>query len=304
MLKPMLFWISLGLSLTIRADPQVVVTIKPIHALVSGIMDGVNTPYLLLAGGESPHTYSLRPSQVKQLHQADLLVWIGPAVEKFLEKPLTTLSDQTQVLRLLDVPDLTLLKARRGETWENHHHHHDSHPATETEIDQHIWLDPHNAQAMVLAITPVLSQIDPNNAPRYQQNATRLIEQLDQLDQELKKQIAPVKELPFLVFHDAYQYFENRYGIAAVGSISLSPETRPSVKRLHELRSRIKQLQVRCVLSEPQFESALVTTLIEGTLTRRGILDPLGVELTAGTEAYFILLRNLAKSLSQCLLNQ
>jgi zinc transport system substrate-binding protein len=295
------------LTLTAQANstapvPHVVVTIKPIHALVSGIMDGVGTPHLLLQGGESPHSYSLRPSQVKQLHAADLLIWVGPAVEIFLEKTITTLSDKTKRLRLLKVQGLTLLKGRKGGAWETHHHDDSHHGAFD--VDPHIWLDPDNAKVIVQTIAHALSQIDANNAIHYTANATRLTKCLDQLDQNLTHQLAPVKDLPYLVFHDAYQYFEHRYGLTVVGAISLSPETRPSAKRLRLLRARIKNQQVRCVFSEPQFESALVATLIEDTSVRRGTLDPLGAELAAGTSVYVTLLRNLAKSLKQCLLNQ
>lgn len=302
----LLIFLWLAVLLTSCADqapaPQVVVTIKPIHALVSGVMDGVDTPLLLLQGWESPHNYSMRPSLVRQLHAATLVVSVGPTVETFLEKTLSTLSEKKPILRLIEVPGLTLLKVRDGDAWESHHHS-DSHHQ-DFEIDPHIWLDPHNAKIMVQTIAETLSQIDANNAARYAANATLLAEQLDQLDQNLKRQLAPIINLPYLVFHDAYQYFENRYDLAVVGAINLSPETSPSARRLHKLRVRLQNQQVRCVFSEPQFESALVATLIEDTSVQRGILDPLGAELAAGVGAYFTLLDNFAKSLNQCLLKQ
>jgi zinc transport system substrate-binding protein len=228
-----------------------------------------------------------------------VVVWVGPTVETFLEKTMTTLSDKTQILRLIDVPGLNLLKVRKGKVWETHHHdeHHDS----EFEIDPHIWLSPDNAKIIVQAIARILSQIDANNTARYTANASRLVAQLEQFDQTLKQQLAPVKALPFLVFHDAYQYFEHHYGLTAVGAITLSPESRPSVRRLYQLRARLKKQQIRCIFSEPQFESALVATLIEGSSVRRGVLDPLGADLVAGTESYFTLLGNLANEVKQCL---
>jgi zinc transport system substrate-binding protein len=306
----------LGLIMPIAGltAPQVVVTLKPIHALVTGVMAGVETPYLLLSGGESPHSYSLRPSQLRKLHQADLLIWVGPSVETFLVKPLSSLNEnKSKILALFELDGLTRLKARRGENWEIHHHDHHDNEAHQLdsklelqepahEFDQHIWLDPHNAKMMVMAIAQILSQLDAINAERYNSNANQLITQLEKLDQELQAQLAPVKTIPFLVFHDAYHYLENRYGLTAVGSISLSPATSPSAQHLHQLRHRIHSLQVRCVFSEPQFESALVATVIDGTSTRRGILDPLGADLKPGTTAYFTLLRQLADSLRECLL--
>lgn len=258
---------------------QVIVTIKPIYALVSGVMEGVGTPYLLLHGGESPHNYTLRPSQVRQLHAASLIVWVGPTVEAFLEKTLTTVNKP--LLRLIDIPDLTLLKT-----------HHDDH-----DFNPHIWLDPHNAMIMVTAIATALSQNDPHNANRYHANAQNLITQLKQLDHHIKAQLNSIKDIPYMVFHDAYQYFEHRYGLKSVGTISISPESRPSVKHLYELRERLKKKDVRCVFTEPQFESSLVASLIENTTVRQGILDPLG------TNNYFTLLSNLADSLKACLLS-
>lgn len=316
------FWLGiflLWITFTAQASqvPQVVVSIKPIHSLVMSVMEGIAVPYLLLSGGESPHTYSLRPSQVRQLHQANLLIWIGPNIETFLGKTVATLSNQTQQLRLFEVPGLTLLKIRQGGTWEATHSHgkEEAAPAHEPAVnsekfkqayqwDQHLWLDPHNAKVMVSAIAQALSQVDPDRASYYNHNANLLIQRLDELDQSLQKELSASQNLPFLVFHDAYHYFENRYHLKAVGSITLSPEILPSAKRLQALRTRINQLQVRCVFSEPQFESALVKTLIEGTSVRPGTLDPLGANLAAGKEAYFELLHQLAQSLNECLLPQ
>jgi len=301
-----LYIIAALLSLSLIAPvnhasaPQVVVTIKPIHALVSGVMDGVGTPYLLLSGGESPHSYSLRPSQVRKLRKTAVVIWVSPNVETFLAKIITTLSDKTQILRLIDLHGLDLLKVRNGKDWDTHHH--DEHPDNDFDVDPHIWLNPENAKIIVQAIAQTLSHIDPNNTVHYRANAVSMIEQLDLLDKNIKQQLASVKTIPFLVFHDAYQYFEQRYQLTVVGAINLSPENRPSVRRLYHLRSRLKKQQIRCVFSEPQFESALVATVIEGSTVRRGVLDPLGADLAIGTKSYFTLLNNMAHSLKQCLL--
>ena len=303
MQKYLPLWLGILLILMVPAnqasEPQIVVTIKPIHALVSGVMAEVGTPDLLLPGGESPHNYSLPLSQVRQLHAATLVIWVGPTVETFLDKTLTTLSHKTQILRLIEVPNLTLLKIRDGKAWETHHHH-ESHD-NDFEIDPHIWLSPNNAKILVHTIAQTLQKIDTNNATRYRTNAAHLVKRLEQLDHSLNQQLVPIKKLPYLVFHDAYQYFEHHYGLTAMGAVSLSTDIPISVKRLHQLRARLKNPQIRCIFSEPQFESPLVATLIENTSVRRGTLDPLGAALPAGTESYFTLLRNLAFSLKQCL---
>lgn len=305
MLRYMILSIIILWNVAVSASPQVLVTIKPIYALVSGVMGEVGTPTLLLQGGESPHSYSLKPSQVKQLHQANLVVWVGPGIEKFLEKPLSLLNSNTTVLRLFDVEGLKLLKVRNSAAWEDHSPDHASlskESGQPEEFDQHFWLDPQNAQIVVKAVVAALSQIDPLSASRYQDNAIHLLEQLKQLDDELQTQLIPVKNKNFLVFHDAYQYFENRYELSAVGVINLHPEQNSGAKHLHELRETIKIQKVQCVFSEPQFEPTLVATVIEKTEVRQGILDPLGVNLPAGSDGYFMLLRRLAKSLRDCLL--
>lgn len=293
-------FVGIGLLLSVSgwADgvPRVVVTLKPIHALASRIMMGVGTPYVLLGGGESPHAYSLRPSQVKQLQEADVLIWVGPALETFLQKPIATLSDSTRVLSLMEVAGLMLLKTREGGVWESHQEHE------EGRLDPHIWLDPHNVEVMVHAIAEVLGQLDVAHAALYAANTIDLLRELEEVDRQLQDQLAPVSKVPFLVFHDAYQYFEQHYGLTAVGAITLSPEQQPSVKRLRELQAHIKELNVRCVFSEPQFEPALVAALMEGTTARSGVLDPLGASLSAGPQAYVTLLRNLADSMRACLL--
>lgn len=289
-----------GLTLVQAKDiPQILVTLKPIHALVSGVMEGIGQPDLLLSGDESPHTYHFKPSQMSRLSQADLVIWVGPAIEIFLAKPLSLHS--VKQLKLSGLQGLTLLKLRSGALWEEDDHHSLSSPTEDFQFDQHIWLDPHNAQVMVMAIAEKLGQIDVAHATSYHTNALRFNERLKQLDQSLKKQLTPLKQLPFIVFHDAYQYFENRYGLTILGVVSLSPEQRPSVRRLHELRQRMSQ--ARCIFKEPQFESALITTLLEGTSTRVNTLDPLGMQLQSGTEAYFQLLQNLGHSLSTCLID-
>jgi zinc transport system substrate-binding protein len=249
-------------------EPNVIVTITPIHSLVTEIMKGVAKPYLLLKSGESPHHYSLRPSKVRRLHAADLIIWVAPTIETFLQKSLRIID--IEEIRLIDLPNLNLLNT-----------------------DPHIWLDPNNAQVMVQAIAATLANIDSVNAQTYVNNANNLVIKIKALDEQLKLKLAPIQDVPYLVFHDAYKYFEHHYKLAAVGSIKLSPETRLSVRRVYKLRRKIKH--IRCIFSEPQFQSPLVRILTEDTSVKHGILDPLG------NGSYFDLLNNLANSLTECL---
>ena len=209
------------------ADAPVVVTsIKPIHSLVAAIMQGVGTPELIVGGAASPHTYSLKPSNARTLQNAKVIFWVGPGLEAFLQKPLESLGSDASIAELDDAPGLTKLKFREGGAFEPHddgdeaeahdHDHaeaagHDDHDHAHGEFDTHLWLDPVNAKAMAAEIITTLVAADPANALTYQANAKTLDDKLDALDNELAATVAPVKDKPFIVFHDAYQYFEHRY---------------------------------------------------------------------------------------------
>ncbi len=282
-----------------QPGPQVVVSIKPIHALVAGVMQGIAEPQLLVKTGGSPHGYALRPSETRALANAELVVWIGPSLESFLEKPLATLARQAQQLELTKALRDQLLPARKAGSWDGHAHAaaHQEHSESEGEGNPHLWLSPLLAKQIVAQTEAALRKIDPGNTAAYRLNAERLQQRLDALHQHLSDQLAPVNAVPYIVFHDAYQYFETAYGLNPIGSLSVDPERKPGAKRISEIRAKIKALNARCVFSEPQFEPRLVATIIEGTDTRTGILDPLGADLPAGTESYFLLLNNLAKNL-------
>jgi len=288
--------------------PQVVVSIKPLHSLVSGVMQGVGKPELLVKSGGSPHGYVLRPSEAKVLSKAQLVVWVGHELESFLEKPLATLGHKARKLELSEELEAFLLPLRAGGSWEAHSHHHaaehdDNHDAAahhENEhgkFDQHLWLDPAMAKRIVTLTAESLVEIDPARRDRYQANAKQMIERLDRMDLRLKKQLAAVKDTPYIVFHAAYQYFESAYGLNAVGSITIDPGRQTGAKRIKEIHDKISSLKARCVFSEPQFQSRLVATVIEGTEARTGILDPLGADIPEGVDAYFQLLTRLGDNL-------
>ena len=177
-----------------------------------------------------------------------------------------------------------------------HHgeHHHSG-------LDAHAWLDPMYAKKWVHAITHELEDADPANRKKYEANEKRLMARLDALHEELKSTLAPLKGAPYIVFHDAYQYFEKRYGLNAVGSVTFSPERKPGAARLVAIRKKVRDTKSICVFSEPQFQPKLVKVVMEGTGAGTGVLDPLGADIPAGEDAYFTLLRNMAKSLRTCL---
>jgi zinc transport system substrate-binding protein len=300
--------LSLWASAGVAGDPpRVVVSIKPVHSLVAAVMEGVANPDLLLAGAGSPHAYALRPSDALALQEADAVFWIGENLEGFLARPLQALARGARLVTLHEAEGVRLLPGRESGGWQAHAHSQPDradaheHGHQHENADMHIWLDPQNAQAMVRTIAKTLSQIDSRNKERYTANASLLDQRLTQLDIGLRERLAPVQGVPYIVFHDAYQYFEERYDLNAVGSLTVMPESQPGARRLYEIRARIIATGAQCVFSEPQFESALVETLVAGTRARTGVLDPLGATLAAGPDAYFELMHQLAKSLRSCL---
>ncbi|WHO75090.1 zinc ABC transporter substrate-binding protein [Rhizobium sp. BT03] len=316
---------------TMRAAdaPVVVTSIKPIHSLVAAIMQGVGEPELIVDGAASPHTYSLKPSNARALQEAKVIFWTGPGLEAFLEKPLEALGSKASIAELDNAPGLVKLPFREGGAFEPHddgdheaaaaddhdheaagagheeaHAHHDDHEEHEHghgAFDTHLWLDPMNAKAMAAMITTTLVAADPANALTYQANAKALDDKLTALDKEIAATVAPVKNKPFIVFHDAYQYFEHRYGIRVAGSITVSPETIPGAERVSEIHRKVGELGATCVFAEPQFEPRLVNVVTEGTNARSGVLDPEAATLKAGPDLYFTLMRGITESMKDCL---
>ena len=327
--------------LVAQAEVKVVTSIKPIHSLVSAVMEGVGTPGLIIDGAGSPHTYALKPSQAQELENADVVFWVGHSLEAFLEKPLEAIATKAKTVELLDAHDLVKLEFREGGAFEDHGHEdhaegddhshdkaakkdhdhdhdhsekaesHDNHGHEEHagghdghdhgEFDPHVWLDPVNAKALVHEIEEALVKADAANAEKYEANAEAVMKKLDELVSEVSADLAPVKGKGFIVFHDAYQNFENRFGLQAVGSITVSPEVMPGAERISKLQSKVKDLKATCVFSEPQFEPKLVSTVTEGTTARTGILDPLGTSIENGPELYFTLIRDMATAFKSCL---
>ncbi|WP_245339523.1 zinc ABC transporter substrate-binding protein [Rhizobium sp. CIAT894] len=291
------------------ADAPVVVTsIKPIHSLVSAIMQGVGEPELIVDGAASPHTYNMKPSNARALQEAKVVFWVGPGLEVFLQKPLEALGSDASIVELDNAPGLVKLPFREGGAFEPHDDGDEAEAAHDTDhdhehggFDTHLWLDPMNAKAMAAMITTTLVAADPANALTYQGNAKALDDRLDALDKEIAAAVAPVKDKPFIVFHDAYQYFEHRYAIRVAGSITVSPETIPGAERVSQIHRKVGELGATCVFAEPQFEPRLIDVVIEGTRAKSGVLDPEAATLKAGPDLYFTLMRGIADSMKNCL---
>jgi len=300
-----LLWFNLAMA---ASDLKVVVSIKPFHSLVSTVMQGVSEPALLLNGNNSPHTYSLRPSAAVKLQNADLVFWGGENLEGFLAKPIHSLAAGARVVSFEDTPGLVLRPFRSSKEWQklDPESENDQDHLKKQEIhrlpgnDPHIWLDPLNAQKITQYLVQLLSKFDPENSQTYHSNGKKTILRLSDLNIQLETKMSSVSSKPYIVFHDAYQYFEKRYQLNPIASVTVSSGTSTSVGRLIDIRKKIKIKKVLCIFTEPQFSPKLVKTVISGTAVKKGILDPIGASISPGPEMYFTLLNNISHSISTC----
>ena len=309
---------------------KVGVSIKPIHSIVSAVMEGVGSPFLIVEGSGSPHTYNLKPSQAQKLQDANIIFWMGNQLEPALTKPIHNIARDAVVINLLKTQDLITWQIRETDSFEKHDHdeHHSEHEnehghkehghkehghkehghkehghKEHGHEDPHIWLDPVNAKILARAVKHRLIEIDPLHAHLYTKNTLMLENKLDQLLVNIEQQLHLIEanNRNFIVFHDAYQYFEKRFGFSAVGSVTISPEIMPGAKKIVDLRNKIAHHRVHCIFSEPQFQPKIINRLVEDTDVNVGILDPLGADIPNGQELYHTLIKNMAASFLNCL---
>ena len=299
-------------STYVNADvPKVVADIAPIHSLVSRVMDGIGEPKLIVPNETSPHDYRLRPADAQAIEDANLVFWMGEGLTPWMERALEALNSDTDVVEFLALEDSVRLAFREGALFEAHDDHddhdkdhddHDDHAGHDHgEFDPHAWLSTSNAKTWLNVIAAKLSSVDPNNAGTYFANASQARNELDALDAEINAMLGPVRGGKFIVFHDAYQYFEAVYDIPASGAISLGDASDPSAARIAEIANRIKTENIDCVLSEPQFNARLVKTVMGATDAKTQVIDPIGFGIESGSSLYPKLIRSMAQSLVDCL---
>jgi zinc transport system substrate-binding protein len=323
--------------------PNVVTDIPPVHGLVSAVMDGVGAPELLITKGASPHGFALRPSQVRALSKSDVIFWTNDKLAPWLADVRETLAPAAISVALVDLPQSLRLPYREGavfgdaeahdehdehheegehhdehdehhEEGEHHdehdeHHeegeHHDGHAGHDhTGSDPHAWLDPENAIVWLDEIVKTLADLDPEHAEQYAANAEAAIEAVEVTSAHIQLELTPFQDLSFVVFHDAYQYFEGRFDLAATGAISLGDSAAPSPARIGELQDQLTEKGVECVFFEPQFNPSLVETVIEHVESRSNVklveIDPLGTLIPLGPQFYTDLLTSVSNSVSSC----
>ncbi|ABC29714.1 ABC-type Zn2+ transport system, periplasmic component/surface adhesin [Hahella chejuensis KCTC 2396] len=301
-------------SWTFAAPPKVAVDIAPLHSLVTQVMKGVATPKLLIQSGASPHQYSMRPSEAKALSEADLVFWVSEGLTPWLEKSLDSIGGSATQIEMLELAGTARYEYREGATFEVDEHHdgrsddeheeqadHDSDHHDHEGYDPHAWLDPVNAREWVKHIAGALSEQDPENAVVYQRNAISAVAKLNDLMVAIERKAEKLKGIKFIVFHDAYQYFERRFGLEASGAISLGDASDPSPARIAEIRDAVAQWGVTCAFTEPQYNSDLVYAVFEKTpIQTIGVMDPLGAAFNTGEDHYAALLNSMIASLSEC----
>jgi zinc transport system substrate-binding protein len=293
-----------GLSISARANvPNVVVTIKPIHSLVAGVMADLKSPTLLMSGEKSPHTQHLKPSEVRQINAAQVVIWVGPSYESALQRIIETPKNGQHIITLQDKKGMKLYPMRQGGLWGTHtHEHHEcdssdhDHDHNEQDIDGHLWLDPENAKAIVRVIADELSALDPEHQTDYQTNAQNVIGRLDDLDRDLKEVLMPVREKPYVVYHDGTQYFDRHFRTRGIGVLIGDSHYGINAQHFLQISEYIRAQKVNCVFTEPQFPTDIINSLMDKTEIRIETLDYLGVGLEADDDAYFLMMRNLAKS--------
>jgi zinc transport system substrate-binding protein len=285
------------------ATPRVATDIAPVHSIAARVMADLGEPGLILQPGASPHGYALRPSEARLLQDADLVVWVGPALTPWLADPIATLAPQATLLTLAEATGVETLPIRAGGPFDAHAHGEHEHAEAELSpaIDGHIWLDPDNAVAMARAIAAALGEADPANAAAFAANAEAFAAETAARSAAIEARIAPLRGRPFIVFHDGYQYFEHRFDLPAAGSIALHDGDAPGTARIAAIRDRVIADGVVCAFAEPEFAPALLETVIEGTAARAGRLDGIGAGLAPGPDLYPALLDGLVDGLEACL---
>ena len=293
-------------SATQAANAAVVASLKPLGFIASAIADGVTQTQVLLPDGASEHDYSLRPSDVKRLQGADLVVWIGPEMEAFMEKSVSNIpaAKQVTIAQLKDVKPLLMKGADddddehdhdhdHGEKGDAHHHHGD--------YNMHLWLSPEIARASAVAIHEKLVELMPQSRAKLDANLKDFEAQLASTETQVGNELAPLKGKGYFVFHDAYGYFEKQFGLTPLGHFTVNPEIQPGAQRLHEIRTQLVEQKATCVFAEPQFRPAVVEAVARGTSVRMGTLDPLGTNIKLGKTSYSAFLNQLANQYASCL---
>ncbi|MDA0782521.1 MAG: zinc ABC transporter substrate-binding protein [Rickettsiales bacterium] len=279
-----------------NSPPKIAVSIKPIHSIAANITDGITEPYLIVNDNSSPHDYSLKPSAASNINEADIIIYISDELETFLNKTVISMGNDKKILQLIKTNGLHLLNNGKNlnNTEDEHDHHHG-------EIDPHIWLSSKNSVIIAEKILDILIEHNPQNAEKYTKNFLDFSKKNASASEKYHKELEEYKNLPFIVFHDAYRYFENEYGLNNIGSMTDPSSSGIGAKRIKEIEQAVNKSNVSCIFTEPQFSSAVIDNIFLGKDIKIKTLDPIGYEIEAGKDAYFIILDNIVNNIKSCL---
>lgn len=304
-----LFTALLAVSLPVRAI-EVLTTIKPLGFIAAAITDGVSKPKVLLPTGASPHDFSLRPSDIRSINSANLVVWVGPELEGFMAKPL---ANHPHALALTQVEGMPLFNYATQDSHDSHDHddhdyaahehgdHDEGHEGHHHEgVDPHIWLGPTQAKVIAKAIASELGKLDPANQARYDANLAAFDTKVDAKDKVIAGQMKAVNEKGYFVFHEAYGYWERHYGMSSKGHFTVSPERRPGAKTLVDIRKALEEKQASCIYAEPQFSPAVIESVARNTGAKVLLLDEVGEQVPLGPDGYPQFMQQLADAFAQC----
>ena len=283
---------------SLNAEVKVVTTIKPIHSLVAGVMDGLGSPSLIVDGSNSPHNFSLKPSHAKMIEDAEIIFWAGEDLETFMIKPLESIANNATKVSFMDLDSIIKLKFKEENILEVEGYDDDHDKHADGEFDAHIWLDPKNAIEIVNEIAKTLSLKDPNKKNVYYSNAEKLNHSLNELIEKINFSIN--KDARFIVFHDAYQYFEKRFDVSSAGALILNEEALPSAKKVSEIHKIIKKQNINCIISEPQFNPNIIKSIAQDSSILTRSFDPLGSSFDTNKNLYFEMILSLSNSLKDC----
>lgn len=284
-------------SSSVHAD--VLASVRPVGFIAAAIADGVTPTTILLPDGASPHDYSLKPSDLRKMKSADLVVWVGPDMEVFLDKPLSRLNSKN-TLALAQTSDIKSLLLKENHDDEHKHeesHEHHSHG----DYNMHIWLSPEIALSSAKQIHDRLVTLYPDKKEQLDVNLGKFSEQLKQTDKNLANILSPVEDKGYFVFHDAYGYFEKHYNLKSLGHFTINPEIQPGAQKLHQIRTQLVEQKVTCIFAEPQFRPTVIETVAKDTGVKIGVLDPLGSGIALTPDSYMKFLTQLANQYKSCL---
>ncbi len=289
-------------SVVAQSGPSVVVSIKPIHSIVTALMSGIAEPQLLLKSSNSAHTFHLKPSQVRMLANADLVIIISEDFESGLRKAIKNIENES-LFQITDINNLSIYKSRSENIHLEEHDEHEEHEEHEETIyDLHLWLDIDNIKLIAKHINEHLIRIDPINQARYNNNFLELTLDLEELKLDLEKEIEPFLTKQFSVFADTLQYLEKSMGLKRPIIITPYHGARLSINRTLEVKNMINDLNVSCLLYGQEVKLNQVSVLTEGLNLKTFEIDILGSDYPAGPDQYFNLMKSISSKLASCLI--